>query len=54
VAKTYTVARTVVYYFEVEAESEQQALTEVGQMEIEAACDDEQITQQVIYVEEMV
>lgn len=53
-AKTYTVARTVVYYFEVEAESEQQALTEVGQMKIEAARDDEQITQQVIYVEEMV
>ena len=52
--KTYTVARTVVYYFEIEAESEQQALTEVGMMSISAARDQEQVTQEVIYAEETV
>jgi hypothetical protein len=52
--KTYTVARTVVYYFEIAAESEQQALTEVDTMAIGSARDEEQVTQEIIYVEETV
>ena len=52
--KTYTVARTVVYYFEIVAESEQQALTEVGMMGIGSARDQEQVTQEVIYAEDTV
>ena len=52
--KTYTVARTVVYYFEIEAESEQQALTEVGQMPLTSAFEYEQVTQEVINSEETV
>ena len=53
-AKTYTVARTVVYYFEIEAESEQQALTEVGQMPLTSAVDVQPITQDVVNTEETV
>ena len=53
-SKLYTVARTVVYYFEIEAESEQQALLEVDMMAIGAARDQEQVTQEVIYTEETV
>jgi hypothetical protein len=52
--KTYTVARTVVYYFEIEAESEQQALIEVGQMPQSSAIEEQQITQDVVNIEEMV
>jgi hypothetical protein len=51
---TYTVARTVVYYFEIEAESEQQALTEVAMMPIGSARDQEQVTQLIIYAEDTV
>jgi hypothetical protein len=50
----YTVARTVVYYFEIEAESEQQALTEVGQMPRSSAIEEQQITQDVVNIEETV
>ena len=52
--KTYTVARTVVFYFDVEADSEQQALTEVEGLGIGAAYEQEQVTQEVIYKEEKV
>jgi hypothetical protein len=53
-SKIYTVARTVVYYFEIDAESEPQALTEVGMMAIGSARDQEQVTQEIINVEEIV
>jgi hypothetical protein len=52
--KTYTVARTVVYYFEIEAESEQQALIEVSQMPRSSAIEEQQITQDVVNIEETV
>jgi len=52
--KTYTVARTVVYYFEIAAESEEEALTEVEGLGIGAAYEQEQVTQEVIYEEEIV
>jgi hypothetical protein len=52
--KTYTVARTVVYYFEIQAESEQQALAEVGQMPLTSAFEYEQVTQDVLNAEETV
>lgn len=51
--KTYTVARTVVYYFEVDAENEPQALVEVGNLFNEAAFEEEQVTQDIIYVREI-
>jgi hypothetical protein len=50
----YTVARTVVYYFEIEAESEQQALTEVAQMPRSSAIEEQQVTQDVVNIEETV
>lgn len=50
--KTYFVARTVVYYFEVEAESEQEALFEAGEYSNDSAINQEQVTQQVVYIEE--
>ena len=48
----YTVARTVVYYFEVRAESEQQALIETANLFNEAAFQQEQVTQDIVNVEE--
>jgi len=48
----YTVARTVVYYFEVRAESEQEALTETSNLFNEAAFQQEQVTQDIVNVEE--
>lgn len=51
--KTYTVARTVVFYFEAYAESEQAALAEVEGLGIGAAFEEEQVTQEVIYAEEL-
>jgi hypothetical protein len=48
----YTVARTVVYYFEVRAESEQQALIETSNLFNEAAFQQEQVTQDIVNVEE--
>lgn len=51
--KVYTVARTVVYYFEVEAESKQQALAEAGMLGAGAAIEEEQVTQEVVYMEEL-
>lgn len=53
-AKTYTVARTVVYYFEVDAESDEQALVEASNLFEGAAFQQAQITQEIIYVEESV
>lgn len=53
-ANIYTVARTVVYYYEIAAESEQQALAEVGQMPLSSAVDVQPITQDVVNVEETV
>lgn len=52
--KIYTVARTVVYYFEVEAESKQQALIECSDLFNGAAFQEEQVTQDVVNVEETV
>ena len=52
--KTYTVARTVVYYFEVEAESDEQALVETAGLFNEAAFEEEQVTQDIVYVKELV
>ena len=48
----YTVARTVVYYFEVEAESEQEALVECSNLFNEAAFQQEQVTQDIVNIEE--
>jgi len=48
----YTVARTVVYYFEVRAESEQEALVETSNLFNEAAFQQEQVTQDIVNVEE--
>jgi len=48
----YTVARTVVYYFEVEAESEQEALIETSNLFNEAAFQQQQVTQDIVNVEE--
>jgi hypothetical protein len=48
----YTVARTVVYYFEIEAESEQQALIECSNLFHGAAFQEQQITQDVVNTEE--
>lgn len=53
-AKIYTVVRTVEFYFEVEADSEQEALTEVDGLGIGAAFQQDQITQDVVNVEELV
>jgi len=50
----YTVARTVVYYFEVEAESEQEALIETSNLFNGAAFLEEQVTQDIVNVEETV
>jgi len=50
----YTVARTVVYYFEVRAESEQEALIETSNLFNEAAFQQEQVTQDIVNVEETV
>ena len=50
----YTVARTVVYYFEIEAESEQQALVECSNLFHGAAFQEEQVTQDIVNVEETV
>jgi len=47
----YTVARTVVYYFEVRAESEQEALIETSNLFNEAAFQQEQVTQDIVNVE---
>jgi hypothetical protein len=52
--KTYTVARTVVFYFDVKADSEQQALEEVEGLGIGAAYEQEQVTEEIIYVEDTV
>jgi hypothetical protein len=51
--KTYTVARTVIYYFEVDAESPEHALAEVTGLGMGAAVEEEQVTQEVIYAEEL-
>lgn len=48
----YTVARTVVYYFEVRAESEQEALIETSNLFNEAAFQQEQVTQDIVNVEQ--
>lgn len=53
-AKTYTVARTVVFYFETEADSAEQALIDVDGLGMGAAFEQQQITQEVIHVEETV
>ena len=50
--KTYTVARTVMFYFEVEADSEEEALTEAGMLGCGAAVEEDQVTQEVIYCQE--
>jgi hypothetical protein len=52
--KTYTVARTVVYYFEVEAESEQEALAEVAGLGGSACVTEDLVTEEIIYIEETV
>ena len=51
--KTYTVARTVVYYFEVDAENEQEALDEVVGLGIGAATIEELTREEVIYAEKL-
>lgn len=50
--KLYTVARTVMFYFEVEADSEEEALTEAGMLGCGAAVEEDQVTQEVIYCQE--
>lgn len=52
--KVYTVARTVVYYFEVEdANSEAEALTEVAGLGIDAAVEEDEIRSEVCDVREV-
>ena len=48
---TYTVARTVVYYFEVDAESDEQALIAISNLFTAAAFQHEQVTQDIVNVE---
>ena len=50
----YTIARTVVYYFEVDAESEEQALVECSNLFHGAAFQEEQVTQDIVNTEETV
>ena len=52
--KTYTVARTVVYYFEIAAESEQEALTEVAGLGGSACVTEDLVTEEIVYIEETV
>jgi len=52
--KTYTVARTVVYYFEIAAESEEEALTEVAGLGASASVTEDLVTEEIIYIEETV
>ena len=51
--KTYTVARTVMFYFEVEADSEEEALAEAGMLGCGAAVEEDQVTQEVVHVGEL-
>ena len=53
-SKIYTVVRTVEFYFEVRADSEQEALIETSNLFNEAAFQQEQVTQDIINVEELV
>lgn len=50
--KTYTVVRTVEFYFEVQAHSEEEALAKADGLGTRAAFQAEQITQDIINVEE--
>ena len=52
-SKIYTIVRTVEFYFEVEADSEQEALAEADGLGIGAAFQQDQITQDVVNVEEL-
>ena len=51
-SKIYTVVRTVEFYFEVRADSEQEALAEADGLGIGAAFQEDQITQDIVNVEE--
>lgn len=51
--KVYTVARTVMFYFEVEANSPEEALAEAGMLGCGAAVEEDQVTQEVVNVEEI-
>ena len=50
--KTYTVVRTVEFYFEVQANSEEEALNEADGLGIGAAFQEDQITQDIVNIEE--
>ena len=50
--KTYTVVRTVEFYFEVQANSQEEALTEADGLGIGAAFQEDQITQDIVNIEE--
>jgi len=52
--KTYTVARTVVYYFEIDADSEQEALAEVAGLGGSACTTEDLVMEEIVYVEETV
>lgn len=52
-SKIYTVVRTVEFYFQVTADSEQEALAEADGLGTRAAFQAEQITQDIINVEEL-
>lgn len=52
-SKTYTVARTVIFFFEVEADSNEEALAEVAGLGIGAAVEEEEVRVEVCDVREL-
>jgi len=50
---TYTVARTVIFFFEVEANSNEEALAEVNGLGIGAAVEEEEVRMEVVDVREL-
>jgi hypothetical protein len=50
---TYTVARTVIFFFEVEANSNEEALAEVNSLGIGAAVEEEEVRVEVVDVREL-
>ena len=50
---TYTVARTVIYFFEVEADNSEEAMAEVNGLGIGAAVEEEEIRVEVVDAREL-
>ena len=52
-SKTYVVARTVIFYFEVEADSAEEAMSEVAGLGIGAAVEEDEVRVEVCDVREL-